>query len=178
MKLMKYGLMLASAGLLVACAATDPTITGSVKTKLAADTVVDASDIDVDTEDGVVTLTGNLDDRAAKERALTIARETSGVKRVVDMLAVRRANGSGDAPAGERTLGEGIDDAGITMAVKSKLLSDPEVKGLQIDVDTRNGVVYLTGEVGSSAEREHAVELAQKTANVRRVEDNLKVGNS
>ena len=61
------------------------------------------------------------------------------------------------------------------MSVKSKLLSDDLVKGLQIDVDTRVGVVYLTGNVGSDAERDQAVKLARETEGVKDVQANLTV---
>jgi hyperosmotically inducible protein len=59
------------------------------------------------------------------------------------------------------------------MSVKSKLLDDPLVKGLKIDVDTREGVVFLTGAVGSDAEMEKAIQLAKETNGVREVKANL-----
>jgi hyperosmotically inducible protein len=161
--------------LAVGCAqATDATITGTIKTKLAADSRVRASDINVDTTNGVVTLTGNLDSQEAKDAALQLARDTTGVSDVKDMLSVRSGSASGEAPDPNRTLGERIDDAGITMRVKARLLEDPLVKGLQIDVDTRDGVVYLTGSVKSDAERKQAIEIARTTEGVRNVEANLR----
>jgi len=57
--------------------------------------------------------------------------------------------------------------------VKSKLLADPDVSGLRIDVDTRDGVVTLTGTVSSAAEKTRALNLAGKVENVKRVEDKL-----
>jgi len=160
--------------LLVACApATDAGITGTVKTKLAADDRVKASEINVDTTKGVVTLTGNVDSQDAKDRALRLAQETSGVRAVTDMISVRVGSASGEAPDPNRTVGEHIDDAGITMRVKGRLLDDPLVKGLKIDVDTRDGVVYLTGSVPSEAERKQAIQLARTTEGVKNVEANL-----
>jgi len=64
------------------------------------------------------------------------------------------------------------------MAVKGRLLEDPDVKGLQIDVDTREGVVYLTGSVRSAAEKDKATSLARDTKNVKNVVANLKVEKS
>jgi len=161
--------------LAVGCAqATDATITGAIKTKLAADGRVRASDINVDTTNGVVTLTGNVDDQAAKDAALQQARGTSGVSDVKDMISVRSGTASGEAPDPKRTLGERIDDAGITMRVKARLLDDPLVKGLRIDVDTRDGVVFLTGTVGSEAERKQAIGIAKSTEGVTKVEANLR----
>ena len=160
--------------LLVACTpATDAGITGTVKTKLAADDRVKASEINVDTTNGVVTLTGNVDDQEARDRAVQLARATSGVRDVKDMISVRVGSESGEAPDPNRTLGEHIDDAGITMRVKGRLLDDPLVKGLKIDVDTRDGVVFLTGSVPGDAERKQAIELARTTEGVKNVEANF-----
>ena len=51
---------------------------------------LDATDIEVSVRDGVVTLSGEVDDRAARRRADDIAAETSGVLDVMNQLAVRR----------------------------------------------------------------------------------------
>jgi osmotically-inducible protein OsmY len=197
------GLAAAIAALNIACADTDPGITTAVKSKLAADDTVKAYKIDVDTKDHVVTLTGTVDNSAAKERAVTIARTTDGVNNVVDNLTVApgatpttgvddplqnkasdakdRADDKADAAqkkagdAMDRT-GEVLTDAAITTAVKSKFLADSDVSGMKIDVDTTNGVVTLQGTVPSAAERRRAVQLAKETNGVKSVKDNLKIG--
>ena len=69
----------------------------------------------------------------------------------------------------------GQTDAGITTAVKSKLAADDTVKAYQVDVDTQNKVVTLSGEVETSAQREHAVALARNTKGVADVVDRLEV---
>ena len=77
------------ASLSVACGANnDPGITTAVKAKFAADDVVKAYKIDVNTRDRVVTLTGAVDSSQAKQRAVQIARGTDGVNNVVDNLTV------------------------------------------------------------------------------------------
>src|SRR6266566_259141 len=131
--------ILAAVAFAVACAQTDAGITGKVKSKLAADDTVKAYQIDVDTKDKVVTLSGEVDNQAAKDQAVALARGTEGVSDVVDNITVKTPQ---TASAGT-TLGEKIDDAAITAAVKSKLLADSLVGGLKIDVDTRDGVVSL-----------------------------------
>ena len=161
--------------LVVACAQTsDAGITGLVKTKLAADGKVSASEITVETTNGVVTLTGNVDSQEAKDQAILLAKETSGVREVKDMISVKAGASTGDAPDPDRTVGTRLDDAGITMRVKARLLDDPVVKGLQIDVDTRDGVVFLTGTVPGDAERAQAIQLAKATEGVKGVEANLR----
>jgi hyperosmotically inducible protein len=163
------------AALTVACTQPDAVLTAKVKTSMAVDTSVKASQIEVSTHNKVVTLTGNLNSQEEKDRALQIARSTSGVVDVVDMLAVRTGDESGDAPDPSRSVGTHIDDAVITAAVKNRLLEDPQVKGLRIDVDTREGVVFLTGSVGTREEIDRAVEIARATEHVRDVKPNLVV---
>ena len=67
----------------------DPLVTAKVKTKFAADDLVKAHTINVDTDkDGVVTLRGTVPSQAAHQRALEIARTTEGVRRINDLLVV------------------------------------------------------------------------------------------
>ena len=85
----------------IACAQSDPGVTTAVKSKFAADDVVKAYRIDVDTKDRVVTLSGAVDTAAARTRAVELARGTEGVRDVVDQLTV--------APGATPTTG--VDDA-------------------------------------------------------------------
>ena len=90
--------ILLSAGALavtVACSQTDAGITTAVKSKMAADDTVKASEINVDTHNHVVTLNGTVGSQAEKERALMIARNTNGVSSVVDDLRVGAIGTSG-----------------------------------------------------------------------------------
>ena len=73
-------------------------------------------------------------------------------------------------------MSEQIDDSAITAAVKAKLLADPQVAGMNIDVNTNEGVVTLAGRVETADESRHAAELAADTDGVRRVINNLSVG--
>lgn len=164
-----------------ACAASDPGITTAVKSKLAADDTVKAYQIDVDTQGGVVTLTGTVPTAAARDRALEVARGTDGVTRVEDRMTINaagtvdeRAEQQGrDAAAGA---GDAVTDGGITAAVKTRLLADPDVAGLRIDVDTRDKVVTLTGQVATAAQKTEAGNIARDTTGVASVVNNITVG--
>jgi hyperosmotically inducible periplasmic protein len=91
--LQRCAAVLAAAGLVVtvACSQTDAGITTNVKTKLAADDTVKAYQVDVDTRNGVVTLSGAVETATAKEQAIRITRETNGVRDVIDQLRVGEA---------------------------------------------------------------------------------------
>src|SRR5437867_12135827 len=85
--------VMVAVALAASCATTGAGLTAKVKVKLALDPVVKTSEITVETKDRVVTLTGNVDSQDAKDKALDLARNTSGVVNVVDMIAVRTAAG-------------------------------------------------------------------------------------
>jgi hyperosmotically inducible protein len=71
-----------------AFAQTDAALSASVKTKLAADDQVKASSVKVTTVDHIVTLSGSVPSQAARERAVKIAKDTTGVTSVVDQLTI------------------------------------------------------------------------------------------
>jgi hyperosmotically inducible protein len=62
-------------------------------------------------------------------------------------------------------------DPGITTAVKAKLAADDTVKSYRIDVDTKDRVVTLSGQVDTALAKARAVELARSTEGVREVVD-------
>ena len=66
-------------------------------------------------------------------------------------------------------------DAGITTAVKSKLAADDTVKASKVDVDTKNKVVTLSGDVDTAAQRAQAITIARNTDGVADVIDQLRV---
>jgi hyperosmotically inducible protein len=84
------------------------------------------------------------------------------------------------APASEvagqpttRSVGTAIDDSGITMRVKSAFVADPEIKSLDITVETRKGEVQLSGFVDSQAQIDRAVDIARRTPGVATVQNKL-----
>jgi hyperosmotically inducible protein len=172
-----------AATMTTACGNTDPGITTAVKSKLAADDTVKATDINVDTSNGVVTLKGEVPSAAAKTRALELAKATDGVRDVVDAIVVTPAAAptTGAVDDAQRKVGDAardtsnvMGDAGITAAIKTKMLADSTVSGLKIDIDTTDGVVTLKGDVASAVEHKRAIEIAKGTEGVKSVKDQLK----
>jgi hyperosmotically inducible periplasmic protein len=74
-----------------------------------------------------------------------------------------------------KSMGETVDDAGITAQVKTALLNDPDIDGLHIDVDTSKGLVTLSGIVKSKTEADKAIGIARKVDGVRDVKSTLQV---
>jgi osmotically-inducible protein OsmY len=74
-----------------------------------------------------------------------------------------------------QTMGETIDDSYITGAVKTQLASDKMVSLTRVEVETNNGVVYLTGQVQTAEQRSHVGSVASQVKGVKRVVNNLQV---
>ena len=68
---------------------SDSSITAKVKGKMAADDMLSLTRMDVETENSVVYLTGVVESTDQKKRAEQVAKEVSGVKRVVNHLRIK-----------------------------------------------------------------------------------------
>lgn len=82
--------------------------------------------------------------------------------------------GCASSGTGQKT-GAYVDDAWITTKVKSEMVADSEVKAHKIDVDTKNGVVRLTGTVESWQEASKAADIARGIKGVTAVENDIRV---
>ena len=121
----KSALILCALALSVATTAfaqTDSALSANVKTQLAADDMVKGSLVKVATDDHVVTLSGTVPSQAVRDRALQIARDTTGVTSVVDKLTIGEAAGKTTAQKAAGGVEKGVDksaDAVGTAAHKS-----------------------------------------------------------
>jgi osmotically-inducible protein OsmY len=152
----------------------DATITTTVKSKLLWGKSTEGLQMDVDTQRGKVTLSGEAETVAAKELAGRIAQNTDGVESVDNRLVV---NVSTSKPTSERMdadtgkdLSEAVADSWITTKVKSTFMYSNNVESNDIAASTDNGIVTLSGTVDSGADKEMAVELAQNVRGVKSVD--------
>jgi hyperosmotically inducible protein len=76
---------------------------------------------------------------------------------------------------GQETVGEYVDDAAVTTAVKAKFVESKLVDAGAINVQTLNGTVALSGFAKSAQERQQAETIARNTKGVREVRNNLAV---
>jgi hyperosmotically inducible periplasmic protein len=149
----------------------DATITASVKSKLAWSKYADSSTTRVQTKAGKVTLQGTANSAAAKKLAGNLAMSTRGVDAVDNQLNVITTKDS-TALEGKYSFQFGQDaaDGWITTKVKSTYMYSANVAGPNISVNTKNGIVTLSGKVDSGVERALAIELAQNVRGVKSVE--------
>ncbi len=168
----------------------DAGITAKVTGKLAADPDTSATKIDVDTANGVVTLSGAVVTENEKAEAELIAKNTDGVLSVVNKLTVNpeAANRTIIGETAEKTAGEvankaeemtekatagasaAISDATILSKIKTQHLSAGIIG---INVDVKDGAVTLKGVVENAERKSWAEELARRTEGVKSVQNLL-----
>lgn len=138
---------------------TDITISDAVEDELFLDASIRAHLINVSTMEGVVTLSGSVDNLLAKQRAERIAETVKGVRAVVNTIKV--------LPPILRS------DSEIKADVKGALLADPATDSFDIDVKVNDNVVTLTGSVSSWQEREIAAKVAMGVKGVKNLRNDL-----
>jgi len=143
----------------------DSAISSKIDESLEASTDVKARQVNIQTHEGVVYLTGVVDSEDARREAGRIAWRTAGVDGVVNDLTV-----------GERTVGDWVDDTLISSHLKAKLIADIEVRASDIDVSSSQGVVTLMGRVRTSAMKQDAERIARGIKGVTDVHNELVVG--
>lgn len=155
---------------------SDAGISTRIKTSYIFNEHLAAHKIDVDTHDGVVTLSGTVKSDIEKELAEEIAKNVAGTRSVENRLqigeAVERSENDQDP---DRTFGQAVKDATTTASVKTALAFEKGVKASDINVTTRWGTVTLTGTVATKREAELAKQTAAKTAGVKEVVNEIQV---
>jgi hyperosmotically inducible periplasmic protein len=139
-----------------------------IRSRLLVKGNVSATSTKVAVMDGNVTLTGTADNVAQKELTGVYAKDIDGVKMVNNDIVIK------DAPPGT-TMGEKIDDASITSQVKYALLSHSGTSALKTKVVTTDGVVRVTGDAGSDAEKSLVSKLASDVRGTKSVTNDMLV---
>lgn len=153
-------LLFASSALQAADDLSDRSINNAIEKRMLTDGGVRSHSIEVRTSSGIVTLSGSVDNILARDRAIEIARSINGVRSVVNMIEVE---------ASERS------DEEIRGDVKDALEDDPVTDALQIAVEVENGVVTLTGTVGSYGEKALCEQVVKGVKGVRDIGNKTEV---
>ena len=173
-KLLPAGLLPRNLGLL-GQRLEEAKLTGAVKAALRLNRLTSEGQVDVSSEDGVVTLRGEVGSGEAAEAAARVAGAVPDVRQVVSHLKVVASPPPG--PEG-RSLGESLDDHALEVGVRLALSLRRELHGSDIEVRAFRRQVTLAGEVGSDAARQVAVQTTRDTAGVAGVKDDLRLGGS
>jgi osmotically-inducible protein OsmY len=138
----------------------DREIVAAIRRELARDPGVAPSDVELEVTDGIVELTGTVDNVLAKERATRRTELVKGVRAVSNRIVVR-------APP--------IDDAVLARDVKDALQFDAATHAYEIDVAAKSGVVTLKGTAQSHGERLLSGRVAMGVRGVAEVKNAIDV---
>jgi osmotically-inducible protein OsmY len=150
----------------VVSTAGDMWITSAVKLRLLANGDTPGTAINVDTDRGVVTLFGMVPNDKAKTQAELEAKQVNDVRKVVNELEVVPKDMKDSVVA---------KDEDIKDQVQKAIKDDTSLDHADVDVAVKNGVVRLTGTVGSIGEKLSAATDARMIPGVKSVHQELKI---
>jgi hyperosmotically inducible periplasmic protein len=155
----------------VACTqqrANTPSVKEPVKKALDDANLGDVK-VDEDRQKGVVTLSGDVENMQDKQRAEDIARQNAAGMIVANEIGVRPQGAEGEARKVDKNLDEGIKDNFKAALTANKLDNQ------HIHFDSTNGVLTLTGDVDTPAQRAQAEKIAADIPNVQQVVNKLDI---
>jgi osmotically-inducible protein OsmY len=156
----------------------DAWLTGKAETVLALNEHLNVYSIAVRVRDAQVRLSGDVASELDKALAEELVRGISGIESVRNQLQVKNellGEITTEQLKSRRSFARWIDDMTTTAVIRSKFLTNREVGGLNIDVETREDVVTLSGVVDSAAESALAEQIASNTGDVARVDNRIVV---
>jgi len=143
----------------------DAVISMRVKAALIGSPATKASQITVESQRGVVQLSGFVDSPNMRATAEQIARGVKGVTQVQNELMLRDP---------DRTLGSAVDDTVIAAKIKSEIAGKAGLEtATRVNVEVNNGVVALSGFVATTDEKNRASAIAQGVEGVKNVHNDI-----
>lgn len=149
----------------------DAATTAAVKSALALNKHFSSFDINVETTNNKVTLTGQVPTAGDRQAVEEVARSTKGVSDVVNNL---QPNPKIQAENADRQY---VVDIGIKAAVLESILDNPDLKTQQIKVSVEDGLVKLSGSVQTLTQKAVAESAVRSVTNVRNLDSSALVVN-
>jgi osmotically-inducible protein OsmY len=140
---------------------SDGDITTAIERELSMDGSVAMDEIDVTTRQGMVTLTGKVENILARDRATRVAELVKAVRAVDDRLQV--------VPGTDRT------DDSLRLDVESALIADPTTASYGVAVTVDHGAVTLTGTMPSWAASQLAAYVAKGVKGVTELHNRTQI---
>jgi osmotically-inducible protein OsmY len=139
---------------------TDGGISFAVVKAFAFEKGVFPNDVDVTTTNGIVTLSGSVDNILAKDRAAKIAESIRGVIGVINRVEVLPVSRSDEA---------------IRKDILSALMQNPATESYQVSVSVDKAIATLSGSVGSYAEQQLVEQVAKEIKGVKEVSNGVAI---
>jgi osmotically-inducible protein OsmY len=137
----------------------DATASQEIKARLMVADHAGFAEVDVEVADGAVLLSGVAPTEQHRQTAEMVARNVRSVHTVYDEIFVGPRSG----------FVRSRQDDLITAEVRTRLVASPSVRGVNVNIETFSGNVYLMGLARSDNELRRAAEIASTTPGVRRV---------
>ncbi len=150
---------------------SDAWIALKIRSSLLFHANVSAADTKVDVTNGTVLLTGTVANAAQKDLTEAYAKDIEGVQSVTNELTIKE-NPSMDSSS---SVSVTMDDASITSEVKYALLSHRSTSAIKTKVTTKDGVVMISGDANSDAEKDLVSKLASSIRGVKSVDNDMVV---
>ncbi len=150
---------------------------GKLESVYVLNSYLSAYDIDTEVKGSPAYLSGKVGSEVEKELAEELALSIDGINDVNNDLAVSEGMAKNEEThytEKNKGFGIAISDATTTASIKMKLISS-DVKARNIDVDTDDGHVKLSGMTESEVKAELAEQIAKNTDGVKSVENEIKV---
>lgn len=153
-------------------------IAGKIETAIILNPHLNPFEIGFDVEGNHVVLTGKVGTDIEKDLAENIVKGVDGVEKVNNNIVVDKTtsrSGNNLSKDGTRSFSQYVEDATTTASIKTELIANDNIKGLDINVDTFNDTVTLRGEVKSQSQKSLAEAIVKKRDGVTDVVNQLKV---
>lgn len=147
---------------------SDEEIASNIQSKLTANHVTSDLGIKVISNNGVVTLVGEVDTDQEASQVIEIAASIPGVKNTDALnLTVKKGHLS-------------FTDLAISAKIKGsfireKLFGDKDTSKMPIAIETKDGIVHLTGTVETPQEAEKAFKIAKSVSDVKAVDSKIRI---
>jgi osmotically-inducible protein OsmY len=142
---------------------TDDRIESAFKKSYAYKTYLKDEHIKISSKDGIVTLSGSVYNDTHKPMAEEIAEALPGVTSVDNRIALKGEQAAENS------------DTWISMKVKSALVFHRNVNALKTEVNVKDGIVTLSGEASSLAQKELSTAYAHDVEGVKDVNNQMTV---
>lgn len=145
----------------------DAVIVKSIKSNIHKSKTLSKLKIDIKSTDGNVVLAGNVDSDSQASSIVEIAQSIVGVKDV-DASAIKVKDSS--QPYADMV----ITAKAKGLLLREKVFGTKDVPAINLSVETKDGVVYLTGAIEKNEQIENAIKIIQGIKGVSKVEYNVK----
>lgn len=151
---------------------SDSSIVSSIQQQLSNDPETSSQHVNLASQRGVVTIAGIVDTNQQASAIVAITQSTPGVMDInTQNLKVKQSQ-------------DPLEDTFITAKIKGLFLRDKlfgdnkDITAMGVKVETKNGIVHLSGEAQFQAEIQNAIQVARSVKGVRHVQSHIKLSKS